>query len=399
MSWPLVKLGEIFEITSSKRVHQKDWRTEGVPFYRAREVAVLSREGKVDNDLFIEETMYEEYKTKFGAPKEGDILITAVGTLGLTYAVKKDDRFYFKDASVIRLSKKVEVDTKYIQYAIASPNVQRFIQNSNGATVGTYTINRAKETEIPLPPLEIQKKIADVLEKADQLRKDCQQMEQELNSLAQAVFIDMFGDPVTNPKGWDIGTIGELVSSVNYGTSEKASTEELMYPVLRMNNITYQGSWDFSSLKYIDLSEKDEEKYLVNSGDILFNRTNSKELVGKTAVYRESEPMAFAGYLVRARCNELANPEYISAFMNSSYGKQTLQNMCKSIVGMANINAKEFQGIKIAKPPIEIQNDFAKRVSGILSLVNESKLQQDEYESNFNALMQKAFKGELNLNA
>ncbi|HCP02512.1 MAG TPA: type I restriction endonuclease subunit S, partial [Pseudomonas sp.] len=153
MSWPKVKLGEIFDITSSKRVHEKDWRNEGVPFYRAREVAVLSREGQVDNDLFIDESMYEEFKAKYGAPEAGDLLVTAVGTLGKVYAVKKSDRFYFKDASVIWLRARQEVDTSYIRHAMNSTDVQRFIQNSSGATVGTYTISRANATEIPLPPL------------------------------------------------------------------------------------------------------------------------------------------------------------------------------------------------------------------------------------------------------
>jgi type I restriction enzyme S subunit len=164
-----------------------------------------------------------------------------------------------------------------------------------------------------------------------------------------------------------------------------------------MNNLTYEGNWDFSSLKYMDMDEKDEGKYLVKDGDILFNRTNSKELVGKTAVYRENKSMAYAGYLVRARCNELAHPDYISSFMNSKYGKQTLQSMCKSIVGMANINAQEFQKIKIAKPPIKLQLDFSRRIAKIRSLVQETKVEEIEYKHAFNALMQKAFKGELSL--
>ncbi|WP_346363989.1 hypothetical protein [Pseudomonas aeruginosa] len=140
MSWPIVKLGEIFDITSSKRVHEIDWRNEGVPFYRAREVAVLAKEGRVDNDLFIDESMYEEFKAKYGVPKVGDLLVTAVGTLGKVYAVQESDRFYFKDASVIWLRARQEVDTSYIQHAMNSTDVQRFIQNSSGATVGTYTI-------------------------------------------------------------------------------------------------------------------------------------------------------------------------------------------------------------------------------------------------------------------
>ena len=99
-----------------------------------------------------------------------------------------------------------------------------------------------------------------------------------------------------------------------------------------------------------DLDKKDLPKHLVHKGQILFNRTNSKELVGKTAVFRRIEPMAFAGYLVRGIVNDAADPEYIGAFMNTPQMKKFLQSKCKSIVGMANINAKEFQAIPIPKP-------------------------------------------------
>jgi type I restriction enzyme S subunit len=259
------------------------------------------------------------------------------------------------------------------------------------------SVKKIVDIDVPDYPLKIQKQIATILEKADQLRKDCQQMEQELNSLAQSVFIDMFGDPVSNPKGWEMGCIGDLLESANYGTSEKSSSEVLEYPVLRMNNITYEGEWNFNSLKYMDMSEKAKSKYLVHKGELLFNRTNSKDLVGKTAVFREDSPMAFAGYLVRGRCNALANSEYISAFMNSKYGKKTLFSMCKSIVGMANINAQEFQKIRIAVPPVKLQNVFEDFFLKVMESKRQLNEESEKHNDLFNSLMQKAFKGELNL--
>ncbi|HFC9432405.1 TPA: restriction endonuclease subunit S [Vibrio cholerae] len=325
----------------------------------------------------------------------GNLIVPTRMALG-KIAINSVDIAINQDLKALIIKDESVVDTEYLFRCIQSKS-EEIVRQGKGATVKGITVDVLKNLQIPLPPLETQKQIAAVLEKADQLRKDCQQMEQELNSLAQSVFIDMFGDPVTNPKGWEIVTIGDLLLSANYGTSEKASTEKKKYPVLRMNNITYEGNWDFSSLKYMDMSEDDEDKYLVESGDILFNRTNSKELVGKTAVYREATPMAYAGYLVRARCNELAHPEYISSFMNSRFTKKTLQSMCKSIVGMANINAKEFQKISVAKPPIELQQEFARRVEAIRAEVEATKQQGYEYDHLFNSLMQKAFKGELTL--
>ncbi len=252
-----------------------------------------------------------------------------------------------------------------------------------------------KDFEIPLPPLEEQKRIAGILDAADTLRQKRRQALTELDTFLQSTFLDLFGDPVTNPKGWEVVQIGDLMESVNYGTSTKAILEEKGYPMLRMNNITYSGGWDFKSMKYIELTGKEAAKYLVHKGQILFNRTNSKELVGKTAVYREDTPMAFAGYLVRGIVNSQNDPEYIGAFMNTPQIKQHLQNMCKNIVGMANINAKEFQGIPIPKPPLDLQQRFADIVTRVEAQKARMRSQLTELDTLFASLQQRAFNGEL----
>jgi type I restriction enzyme S subunit len=204
----------------------------------------------------------------------------------------------------------------------------------------------------------------------------------------------MFGDPVANPYDHPKGHIGDMLESANYGTSKKSGAEG-QWPVLRMNNITYTGGWNFNDLKYSDFTEVEQQKYLVKNGEILFNRTNSKELVGKTAVYRRSEPMAFAGYLVRARVKTEHNPEYISGYMNSLHGKLTLQNMCKNIVGMANINAKEFQSIKILIPPKAEQDNYARVVHKSLQEKTHHEAALAETETLFSSLQQRAFNGNL----
>nr|WP_240350275.1 restriction endonuclease subunit S [Pectobacterium brasiliense] len=205
----------------------------------------------------------------------------------------------------------------------------------------------------------------------------------------------MFGDPVTNPKGFPVGTIRDLVATANYGSSAKASEVSGDYPILRMGNITYNGAIDVSDLKYITLNEKEKLKYLVAKGDLLFNRTNSKELVGKTAVYDRDEPVAIAGYLIRVRTNDKGNSYYLSGYLNSSHGKKTLQNMCKSIVGMANINAQEMQDIPIIIPPIELQNCYQHIVVSTKSklITHRTALKYDE--ELFSSLSQKAFSGQL----
>lgn len=246
---------------------------------------------------------------------------------------------------------------------------------------------------VPLPSLEEQRRIALILDKASEIRQKRQQAIAKLDELLQATFIDMFGDPIKNEKGWKIGKIGDMLESVKYGSSDKATLDGEV-PILRMNNITYSGEMYLADLKYITADQADE-KYLVKQGDILFNRTNSKELVGKTAVYNGPEPMAYAGYLVRGRTLPEYMPEYISGFLNSSWGKSTLQSMCKSIIGMANINAKEFQSIRLPIPPSDLQKQFTKKVHAIREHKLKLEKQLVQNDELFKALQQKAFNGTL----
>ena len=157
---PKIQLGNLYEITSSKRVFKSEWKEEGIPFYRAREIVKLAKNEPFKNPIFISENMYDLYSKKYGVPKEGDILITGVGTLGITYLVKKNDKFYFKDGNIIWLKKKDRnTNSNFIESTFKTSFVKSQITNSIGATVGTLTIQKAKELLIPYPSLETQNKI------------------------------------------------------------------------------------------------------------------------------------------------------------------------------------------------------------------------------------------------
>ena len=339
-------------------------------------------------------------KIRAGKLKKGDILIVKDGATTGKTAFYNADLPYKKIAlneHVFRLEVNDSVaESKFVYWFLRSKRGQGEIaKDFRGSTVGGISRGFVKKVEIPLPPLTEQQRIARILDAADALRVKRRQTLSLLETFLQSVFLDLFGDPVLNPKGWEVVKIGDLLESANYGTSKKADLKNGAYPVLRMNNITYTGEWDFSSLKYIDLNEKELSKHLVHKGQILFNRTNSKELVGKTAVFREETPMAFAGYLVRGIPNKEADPEYIAAYMNTPQTKQRLMHMCKNIVGMANINAKEFQKIPIQKPPLDLQRRFAAIVAAVERQKAAMRAHLTELEQLFGALQQRAFNGEL----
>ncbi|MRT92391.1 restriction endonuclease subunit S [Ancylomarina sp. 16SWW S1-10-2] len=321
---------------------------------------------------------------------ENSLLITCIGDIGKV-GISREKCSSNQQITAILPKKQIDVD--FLYYWVVA-NKRTFENVANSAVVPILNNKGLRCLKFSYPPLSEQKRIAAILDEADRLRQKDKQLIEKYNELSQSVFLELFGDPFNNQNNFEKGTIRDLVSEVKYGTSSKAE-EDGEYPYLRMNNITYSGHMDFAKMKYINLTEKDKPKYLVQKGDLLFNRTNSKELVGKTAVYNLDKPMAIAGYLIRVRANEKANTIYISGYLNSVHGKMILNNMCKSIVGMANINAQELQDIKILVPPISLQSKFVTIITEIEQQKAQAEKSLAKSEDLFNSLLQRAFKGEL----
>ena len=158
--WVWTTLGELYNIISAKRVLKSEWRNEGIPFYRAREIVKLSTTGFVDNGLFISQEHYSDLKMKYGVPQSSDIMMSAVGSIGKTYIVKSSDLFYYKDASVICLQNVHGLYSVFIDYVLRTSFLQKqMYTNSKGTTVDTITIEKAREYNIPLPPIAEQQRI------------------------------------------------------------------------------------------------------------------------------------------------------------------------------------------------------------------------------------------------
>ncbi len=382
MSWPMGKVTDIAEIISGF-AFKSEWFGAG----DAKVIRIGDlKNGRID---LSEAMAFDEKIHKVRAQyrvKSGDILMALSGaTVGKIAVADLEAEGAYLNQRVAVIRGKCYENTEYLKYIFTGSRLQKLLLNAGGAAQPNLSPKDLAEMEIPLPPLTEQKRIATILNKAENI---CQKREQAIklaDGFLRAKFLEMFGTPANNIHRFPKGKIRDLVDSVNYGTSAKASIDSGEYPILRMGNITYQGGWDFKDLKYIDLSVKEKDKFLVKEGDLLFNRTNSKELVGKTAVYEEERPMAFAGYLIRVRPNPIGNNYYISGYLNSTHGKITLMNMCKSIVGMANINAQELQNIEILIPPKHLQDEYEiiyKKVKKGLSIYDKSAMQLQLLASN-----------------
>jgi len=183
-TWTWERLGNIGLVASSSRVHKKDWQDDGVPFYRAREIVLLSKNGSVENELFISNELFEKLAANGACPEPDDIMITGVGTIGTPYIVKNSDKFYFKDASVLTFKNFFGINAEYLFNFCKSPFwIESIHEGSMGTTVHTLTINRANEALIPLPPLAEQHRI---VKKVDELMVLCDKLEQQQVDAVQA---------------------------------------------------------------------------------------------------------------------------------------------------------------------------------------------------------------------
>ena len=268
------------------------------------------------------------------------------------------------------------------------------MQLATGASYPAVSDKIVKAAPIPLPLLDEQRRIAAVLDAAEALRARRRHALAKLESLTQAIFIELFADPIANPYGWPMVRLGEVLRSATYGTSKKSGADGL-FPVLRMGNLTVDGHLDLSDMKFVDLDEREVERHTVRKGDVLFNRTNSADLVGKTAVYRLEESMAYAGYLIRLRPKPSLDSEYLGTFMNLPTTKILLRSMCRSIVGMANINAREVQTVRLPLPPQERQAAFSVAHAGVVQQRFRLERQLRSLDTLYASLRQRAFRGEL----
>lgn len=400
--WEIKKLVELFDVKSSKRVHKADWKTEGVPFYRAREVVKLAQNGIVDNDLFISEELYKEFTKEKGAPKEGDIIISAVGTLGQCYLVKKTDRFYFKDASVLWFENISNVDVRYIEYAFKSDLIMKQVLNkSMGATVGTLTISRAKIIQIPIPPLEEQKQIVALLDKAftaiDQAKANIEKNIENTKELFQSKLNDIFSQ---KGDSWEEKLLPDIVSStcsLSYGIVQPGNEYPDGLPVIRPTDMKVKYV-NIGNLKRIDPIKADSYKRTTLTGNELLLCVRgdtgvisiaTEELKGAN-VTRGIVPILFDEDLIRLN---FAYFQFISEFLYKQIKEKTYG------AALMQINIRDVRQLKLNVPPTKVQDELLPKLNAlsdnIESILSSYSNKLTSLEDLKKSILQKAFTGEL----
>ena len=342
-----VRLSEIAKIKAGNVAPKKDAFTEdGIPFVRAGSLTNLLAGGSLaDLEKIDGGTAQKLRLTLFPA---GTVVFAKSGMSCMTgnvYVLPKPCYVVSHLACVIPNGNYASYLKHYFRFN--RPN--RLIENPSFPSI---KLSKIQGIELKLPSPEKGVRQVQALERIESQIGRATTLLTYLNSLVKSRFVEMFLS-----SSWPVATIGECATDIHYGTSEKASTEG-EYVYLRMNNIGDDGSLDLSDTKRITLEGKALSNCLVRKGDLLFNRTNSREKVGKTCVFCLEEPMVVAGYIIRVRLDDRVDSTYLAAYMNLSSTKALLRGMAKGAVHQANINAKQLASIEFPLADIEAQKEF-----------------------------------------
>ena len=355
--WAWSTLGEIGQYLNGRAFKKSEWSPTGRVIIRIQDLTGSG--GSPNHFAGAVEPRYEVHR--------GDLLISWAATLG-AYLWDADDavlnQHIFKVSSFIN---------PRFHFYLAQSVIADLYRQAHGSGMVHVTKGTFEAVRVALPPLREQARVvAAIEERVSDLDASVAALESVRAQLpryrAAVLRAACEGRLVARgPQDWTQVTLGEVATDVSYGTSAK-TTAELGVPVLRMGNIV-DGRLSFNTLKYLPSSHHEFPWLLLAPGDILFNRTNSAELVGKTAVYGGlPTPCSFASYLIRIRVSDRCEPRYLSAYLNSLLGRTWIASVVSQQVGQANVSGGKLKSMPIRLPPLAEQRRIVDEIERRLSL-------------------------------
>lgn len=377
-----------------------------IPYYKVGSLKFCD-----EGNYLIDETntINEEIRTKLKAVK---IPVNSIIFAKIGEAIKLNRRCLNKIECCIDNNLMAFISEKYFyKYIFYWTKSLNFYELTNATTVPALRKTDLENIPIPLPPLNEQQRIVNRIEslfaKLDRAKELIENTLAQFEQNKMAILHKAFTGELTakwrkenniDLSSWQEKTVDELCTSLKYGTSKKSNPEGSVV-VLRMGNLQ-NGEIDWSNLMYTD-DKDDIEKYLLKKGDVLFNRTNSPELVGKTSIYRGEYPAIYAGYLIKLDYGKDIIGEYLNYMMNSTKAKHYCYTVKTDGVSQSNINAKKIGAFEIPVPTIEEQQEIVNILDNLLAKYNKIKnleQQLEKIELLKKAILAKAFRGELGTN-
>lgn len=343
--WQTIRLGDVCTISSSKRIFAKEYQTEGIPFYRGKEVIEKHNGNKVSTELFISPKRYEEIKGKYEVPKKGDILLTSVGTLGIPWLVDEDD-FYFKDGNLTWLRCNTQILPSYLYLWLNSAEAQNQIDvKCIGSTQKALTIETLNKFQITLPSLELQKKIVAVINPIESRININRSVNENLLEQATALF-DNALQQSESISFVELSSLADVKGGKRLPKGVNLISKPNSHPYIRVRNLNNMIFASLSSdYEYVDdETQKSIARYITSAGDVLVSIVGT---IGLTAIVDDTLDNAN----LTENCVKLTNlkgitPEYLLLFLRSKIG---IESINKGTVGAVQLKLpiKNIQSIPV----------------------------------------------------
>lgn len=395
MSWPLVKLSLHLE----KILTWNPVKSEKIDLLDYVDLSAVDKDKKViDTTLVSRISPIDAPSRARQIIAKGDVLVSTVrpNLNGVALALPVNDGAIASTGYCVLRPKITSLDSKYLFFWVQTRAfVNDMVAKATGANYPAVSDRIVKESEIPLPPLPIQKQIAAALEKADSLRQQCQQMEQELNALAQSVFLEMFGDPVTNSKKWPTSKFAAL-GELNRGKSKHRPRNDPkllggIYPLIQTGDVARADNY-ITEYKHTYSEFGLKQSRLWKKGTLCITIAAN---IADTAIlgFDSCFPDSVVGFNANKNITSNMFVHYWLKFYQIILERTAPESAQK------NINLKILEALDIFVPPLCKQNEFIDILNQIESQKSVCREATKNLENNFNSLMQRAFKGELHLTA
>ena len=323
----------------------------------------------------------------------GDIVFARTGaTTGKSFLIRHCPTDAVFASYLIRVRVGTSAEPRFVSHFFQTENYwAQIAKGARGVAQPGVNATTLKALQIPLPPLAEQRRIAEVLDRAEALRAKRRAALAQLDSLTQSLFLDLFGDPTRNLKGWDTAPFGSQIKGVRYGTGSPPIYADEGFPFIRATNVK-GGTVVRKGLKFISSSEAEKiKKCRISAGDLIVVRSGVN--AGDCALIPEEFDGSYAGYdlIVELDC---VSAVFYNFFINSNYGKQMMDRLTRR-AAQPHLNADQLRGLTTIVPPISLQREFARRVTAVEALKTAQRASLAELDALFATLQHRAFCGEL----
>lgn len=389
------ELGEVFNgnsINKNKKKIYFEGLDKGTPYIGTKNVS-FDHKVEYESGVKIPDDKRDGFKL---APSNAVLVCAEGGSAGRKIAYTNRE-VYFGN-KLFAICPASPTNSRFVFYYCLSIDFALAFKNAMAGLIGGVSLNKFKNLSVPIPPPSEQKRIVAILDevfkKTAKAKENAEKNLQNARELFESYLQSVFANP---GDGWKQKKLGDVCENVEYGTSVK-SQKTGKIPVLRMGNIQ-DGRLDWYDLVYTS-DDKEIQKYTLRKNDILFNRTNSEELVGKTAIYKGERPAIFAGYLIRINIKkDLIDPDFLNIILNSKKLREYGFSVMTSSVNQANISGSKLKEYLVIFPPLPEQKRIVAKLDTLsaktkkLEALYQQKL--NDLEELKKSILQKAFNGEL----